>query len=135
MSSGWIDQFSVTAPAAPGNNATVKLLDTTTMFGETWSKVIPSMGLSRVVVAFLSVNQASAANGLKAYSSSNGGTNWDQIELGTNVPASVAGSTQQEDLVIDLFDDFKLEYTAGATGPTTWRVTIKVICGQRMKTS
>jgi hypothetical protein len=127
----WINEFSVTPPAAPGNNATVTLFDTTTMFGETWSKVISALNMSRVSVSFLSLDQASAANGLVPAASSNGGTNWDQTQAGITIAASVAGTVNTYDFDIDIYDDFRLRYTAGGTGPTVWRITIKVLCGQR----
>lgn len=125
------EEFSVGPPAAPGNNALVKLFDSTTMFGAEACKAISNFGMSRLEVSFLSVNQASAALGLIPYASSNGGTNWDQTATGLSIPASSAGTVSTFDYDIDIYDDFKLEYTAGATGPTTWRLTIKVICGQR----
>lgn len=128
---GAFEEFTVTAPAAPGNNATVKLFDSTTMFGGEACDAIAQFGITRVEVSFLSVNQASAANGLVPSSSSNGGSNWDQTEAGATVNASVAGTVETHDYAVDRYKDFKLEYTAGATGPTTWRVTIKAVCGQR----
>src|SRR6185312_15893499 len=106
--------------------------DSTTMLGgEAWN-AIAGVGASRLVVTFSSVNQDSAAAGLIPYSSTNGGTNWDQAEAGVQITAaSTSGTVNTHDYAIDRYKDFKLEYTAGATGPTTWRVSIKLICGQR----
>lgn len=128
----WNETITITPPAAPGNNATVKLIDTTTMFGNEAADVISLFGISRFEVSFLSVNQASAANGLKPYLSSDAGTNWDQSDAGITVAATVAGTINTYDYAVDRGKDFKLEYTAGATGPTTWRITIKAIVGQRV---
>lgn len=130
-----ISQFDIAPPAAPGNGATISLVDTTK-----WSpggidttksmKVIALMGISRIVVSFLSVDQASAASGLIAYGSSNGGTNFDQIQAGATVNAT-SSAAQVFDYEVDAYDDVKIAYTAGGTGPTVWRVTIKAIVGQR----
>ena len=130
-----ISQFEIAAPAAPGNGATITLVDTTK-----WSpggvdttksmKVIPVMGINRIIVTFLSIDQASAANGLVGYGSSNGGTNFDQIQAGATVNVTSA-AVQAFDYLVDPYDDVRILYTAGATGPTVWRVTIKAIVGQR----
>lgn len=129
---GWDnEQFTVAAPAAPTLNQLITLFDTTTMFGGEACNAIAVMGLSRVAVTFSQVDQASQALGLVPSSSTDGGVNWDQTEAGLTVPASVAGSVFSHDYVIDVFKDFRIRYQAG-TAPTTWRVSIKVICGQRM---
>lgn len=129
---GWNsdESISVNPPAAPAADATVVLINTATMFANT-KKSIALMGLSRAVVTFNSVSHVSAAAGLKAYSSSDGGTNWDQIEPGETIPVSAGSDVAAHEFPIDIYDDFKWEYTAGAVGPTTWRVTIKLVCGQR----
>ena len=127
----WNETVSFTPPAAPGNNATVKLFDSTTMLGNEPAKMLRTLGINRIEVAFLSVNQASAASGLRSYASSNDGTNWDETQAAISIPATTAGVVNTYDYPVDSYDDFKLEYTAGATGPTTWRVSIKGIVGKR----
>lgn len=128
----WNETISFTPPAAPGNNATVKLFDSTTMLGNEPAKMLAVLGINRIEVSFLSVDQASAALGLRSYASSNNGTNWDETQAAIAVGATVAGTVNTFDYPVDRFDDFKLEYTAGASGPTVWRVSIKGIVGKRV---
>ncbi len=129
---GWNETIWIKAPAAPGDAATVTLFNSTTMFGGEACAALSLFKISRVIVTFLSINQASAANGLVPSASSNDGANWDQTETGITVAASVAGSVETHDFAVDRFRDFKLLFTAGATGPTTWRVTVCAIVGQRV---
>lgn len=122
------EMTEVAPPAAPGNNATVILFDSTRFY----TNGIARANMSRVIVTFSSVNQDSAVAGLIPYSSVNGGTNWDQAEAGVQITAaSTSGTVNTHDYAVDRYKDFKLEYTAGATGPTVWRVSIKVVHGQR----
>jgi hypothetical protein len=130
---GWNsdENISVKAPAAPAIDATIVLFNTATAFADT-KKAIALMGLSRFVVVFNRLSHASAANGLVQYSSSDGGTNWRQVEAGETIAAVAAGTVDPHEFPIDIFDDWKLEYTNGGTLPTTWDVTMKLICGQRV---
>jgi len=122
------EKVSLAAPAAPAADAVAVLFDSTTMLGTNSKKTLARSGITKVGVTFYSVSHASATAGLKPYASSNGGTNWDQTETGTTVAASTMVT---EEFAVDQFDDFKLEYTAGATGPTTWRVAVYFIVGDR----
>jgi hypothetical protein len=126
------ETIEVSPPAAPGIGATITLFDTTTMFGgEAWN-VIAAMNMSRVVVTFSSLSHDSAAAGLLSQESTNGGANWDTTETGVQITAaSTVGAGNTHDYAIDRFKDFRLTYTNGGTLPTTWRVSIKVICGDR----
>jgi hypothetical protein len=127
----WDETIDIGPPAAPGNNATVTLFDSTTMFGGEPCNAINLFKINRVSVTFLSVNQASAASGLRSYASSDKGTNFDETQAALSIPATVAGVVNTYDYPVDGYDDFRLTYTAGATGPTTWRISIKAIVGQR----
>jgi hypothetical protein len=128
-----IQSFEIAAPAAPTLNQLLTLLDTTAWNNQTGGnkgamKVIPVMGISRITVAFLSVNQASQALGLVAFGSSDG-VNFDQIQAGSTVNIT-ASAAQVFDYVVDPYNEFKITYQAG-TAPTVWRVTIHAIVGQR----
>lgn len=127
----WNETVSFTPPSAPGNGATVKLFDSTTMLGNEAAKMLRTLGINRIEVAFLSVNQASAALGLRSYASSDNGANWDETQAAIALAATSSGTVATYDYPVDSYDDFKLEYTAGATGPTTWRVSVKGIVGKR----
>lgn len=127
-----IQSFDIAPPAAPTLNQLLVLLNTATWTGGPM-KVIPVMGISRIIVTFLSINQASQAAGVKAYASSDGGTNWDQV--GAGVATIITASAEQKfDYPVDGYSDFKVEYQAG-TAPTVWRVSIKAIIGQRQATT
>ena len=124
----------LTTPAAPGNNATAVLFDSTQPLGTTGEKHwLARQSIAYFEVSFLSVNQASAANGLKFYASSDGGTNWDQIEAGITIAATTSGVVDTYRRYIGCYTDFKAEYTAGATGPTTWRVAVTLTRGDRAR--
>jgi hypothetical protein len=132
MATEYVD---LSPPSTPASGATVVLFNST--FGSTTTNGtspagVARLGLTRVMVTFYSVSHDAAANGLKFYGSSNGGTSWDQIETGTSVPASVAGSTQTEDYDVAPYRDVKLEYTASANTYTTWRVGVKLVRGDRV---
>jgi len=90
-------------------------------------------------------NQASAANGLRAYQTVDGGATWEETDMKgyvsgvanqpsigaaapIQVPALSAGQEWEEEFVIDMYRGFALEHTAGATGPTAgtgWKVSIE----------
>ncbi len=127
-----IQTVEVGTPAAPGNNATVVLFNSTRMNGGTTDGKTPGWIRNNNVtwyeVAFLSVDHDSAANGLKVYSSSDGGANWDQIETGMTRLATVAGT-------VDTYRWYVGQYTAGAAGPTVWRVTQKLTIGDHARVS
>jgi len=119
------------APAAPGNAATATIFNSITAFG---ANQMRTLGLSMLEVTWHLLDQASATNGFKAYTSNNGST-WTQTDLkddsGTaTMPVTVAAlsSTQiQYRFPVSGFKDFKLEWTAGATGPTAstgWQLTV-----------
>ena len=114
-------------PSAPTAGATVTMFDSSAAFSK---KMMRTVDCTRVQVNFLSVDVASATNGLKAYGSSDGGTNWDQVDLNGTMPATVAASTSGQDNSHDFwvakYDDFKVTYTCGTTGVSTWRGTTTV---------
>lgn len=125
------ESVRVAPPAAPGNNATVTLFDSTQVFGK---KMMRTLGIGRVHLSFTGLDQASAASGLAGYQSGDGGVNWDPFAFGYSgsatgtLPATVAAATASDSSTFDIFvgvsDDVKFTFTAGATGPSTWRPVI-----------
>lgn len=116
----------IAAPAAPGNNATAVLFDSTKVFG---AKMMRSFGIGRVGLSFPVLDQASATNGLVGWQSADGGTTWKKFSFGYTgsatgtLPATVTAETATGSLTFDIYvgtcDDVKFEFTAGATGPTS----------------
>lgn len=122
--------IKVGPPSAPGNNATVTLLDTTKVFGQ---QGLRANGIHRVILAFPGLSHASATGGLLGYVSPDHGTNWyrntfapsgDPAALPLTVNAATATDFDTFDIDVTAFDDVKFTFTAGATGPTTWKPTI-----------
>lgn len=114
------------APAAPTSGQTVTLYE---------CKDVVAAGIIRVIVTFYSLNQASAALGLKSYGSANGGVNWDDNDFNSTMPATVSATAVGVDIRHD-FDiagylGFKVTYTAGVTAPTVWRVSAVGLRGIR----
>ena len=114
------------APAAPGNNATVTLVDTTAIFGKSGLRM---NGIHRVCMSFPGLDQDSAASGLKGYSSPDHGANWypctfapsgDPAALPLTVAAATVSDFTSYDVDVTTHDDVKFTFTAGATGPTVW---------------
>jgi len=129
------EYLDVTATTTPTSGQTITLYNSTFGAGSTngtYPGGISRDRIARVVVTFYSVSHAAASGGLKIYGSSNGGSNWDQIEAGTDVPASSAGTTQSEDFDVVPYRDVKIEYTASANSYTTWRVGVKLVQGDRV---
>lgn len=127
--------FQISAPPAPGNNATVVLFDSTKMPG---AGMLSAMQIQRIKLDFNGLNQPSAASGLKGYKSDNGGANWYQCAFslagsGATLPQTVAADTGTDSTSYDIFigsaRDVKIEFTASGTGPTIWPRTITLQAG------
>lgn len=129
-------QESVTfgSPAAPANNATVSLFDSTVAFG---AGVMRALNLTSLDFNFVLLDQASAANGFKIYTSDNGGTDWYQLSYPDSTPAATmpktiaavaADSNTLETFDVTPLNEVKVTFTAGATGPTSgsgWKVVVR----------
>jgi hypothetical protein len=118
------------APAAPGNNEVVNLVDTTGLFGKSGLRM---NSIHRITLSFPGLDQASAAAGLIGYTSPDHGANWykdtfapagDPSALPATVAAQTASATASFDIDVTPFDDVKITFTAGATGPTVWTPVI-----------
>lgn len=126
--------IELTPPAAPASGATITLFDSTTML---WPGALSMIGAGRLVVQFCALSHASATNGLKAYTSSNKGTNWDATSMSvsgttTSLPATVpvcTTDTAAYDIFIKNEKDFKITYENSTNTLTAWRVNIKLTCG------
>jgi hypothetical protein len=116
------------APAAPGNNETVTLFDSRVSF----KGGLRMAGITRVIVSFPGIDQASATSGLKAFK-------WDGTAyqdatfnvLPATVPADTGSDSESYSLLVMGERDVKITYTAGATGPTaaTWNPQITAVAG------
>jgi hypothetical protein len=118
--------MQIGAPAAPGNNETVTLLDTAVLFN---GAGLPLMGIRRVRLAFPGLDEDSAVSGLNGYVSPDKGTNWyiDTFEadatpggLPVQVTAQDSEGFMWYDIAVVHAKDVKFTFTAGATGPSVW---------------
>ena len=117
-------------PDAPASGATIDLFNSVTAFG---AKQMRALDIRRIIVAFLQVSHASAANGLKSYASTDGGTNWDTVDFDGTMPKAIDASSTSTDVIEDFkvsqYDDFKLTYENSANTLTAWRVGITLQVG------
>lgn len=140
-------------PAAPGNNATILLFNSHPKIVSGGTAVTrPSLQrlagigsfdtreLEALEVAWHRNDQASAANGVRAYTTDDGGVTWFETDLKSDtnaatigsgaaiqVPILAVGAEWRETFIISHLQGFAIEYTAGATGPTAvtgWRGTV-----------
>lgn len=130
----------VGVPARPGNNATVTLLDTSTLLSKMGLRMA---GIHRVLLTFPNLDQASATGGLIGYTSGDHGTNWDLCTFAPSgdpsaLPQTVAATTASDcssfDIDVSAHDDVKLTFTAGATAPSaaTWAQIVIVLEPKRV---
>ena len=126
--------IDIPAPAAPASGATITLFDSTVNFRP---GVLGMMGAGRLSVNFAQLSHVSATGGLKAYTSTNKGVNWDPTAMSVSgasatLPATVAATTSDNavyDIAIKNERDFKLTYTNSANTLTAWRVSMKITFG------
>ena len=105
--------------------------------------VVPD-AIEKVELSFFAHNQASAANGLRAYETLDGGTTWNETDMkgyvngvanqptiGSAAPIQVpvlsAGQEWTEDFTIGRYRGFAVEYVTGATPPTTWSYDVAIL--------
>lgn len=101
----------------PTGTATVVLFNSVTAFGRGAFRCSRPNRISFTV-------ENSHAGTLKAYRSTDHGTNWDQV--GDDLTVDVATATDVSgpyDYLVDTFLDWKLEFTTSAT-QTTWRAEL-----------
>lgn len=147
--------FVGNVPTAPAANATTVLFATHpctlgtggASVSSTFTKastgeavVVTPDAIEEVEVVFGLHDHASAANGLRAYYTNDGGSNWRETDMkdpndaatigaaaARQVPTLSAGQEWAEIFRIGRYRGFALTYTAGATPPTAgtgWDVSI-----------
>lgn len=127
------DSISIKPPAAPGNGATVTLFDSAAMF---YPKCLRPLNAAMLEVTFNNLDQSSAANGLVSYTSVDSPAAYVQNNMKDDngvdtMPQTISATDDPRTyrFVLSPFDDFQLKYTAGATGPSVWKLTIALHCG------
>ena len=149
--------FVSNVPAAPAGNATTVLFAThpcTLSTGgasvvSTFQKattgeavVVSPDAIEEVEIVYGLHDHASAANGLRAYYTNDGGANWHETDIKNpknaatigsaaqiQVPALSAGQEWAEIFRIGRYRGIAITHTAGATGPTAgtgWDVTVGI---------
>ena len=127
-----------THPRMPGGSGSPVTSTFATVDG---ANVVIEHGTIRDMVAVFGLHDhASAANGLRAYYTNDGGTTWhetdvkgidDAATIGSGhpiqVPALSSGQEWAEVFHVGRYRGFALEYTAGSTPPTAWDVTVSVV--------
>lgn len=145
-------------PAAPGAGATIVLFSThggspggvaatPSVFyraSGTQPVIVTADALEKLELTFHLHDKASAANGLRAYETKNGGATWIETDMKgyvmgfpnlpsigagapIQVPVLAAGQEWSEEFDIGRYRGFAVTYTAGAAGPTPvtgWDVSI-----------
>lgn len=148
--------FVSNVPAAPAAGATVVMFSThprplggPSRFhhgaGEEEVKINPD-SIVQITMMYHLHDQASAANGLRAYQTVDGGVTWEETDMKgyiggvanqpsigaaapVQVPALSSGQEWSEKFMLDGYRGFAIEETAGATGPTPgtgWKTSIAV---------
>jgi len=108
-------------PGADSND--YKLYDSTVQFTDGLS----AHHISRIIFGV----QNDQTGTLKAYWSSDRGTNWNLYSsTAVAIPASGASSGPYG-ILVDPYDDWKLVWTNGGSAQTTWRTSLELIRGDR----
>lgn len=120
--------------ATPGTDSnTYNLFSSIVTFGAPNQSNSASTTLMAHDISRLELRLANNATGtLKFYTSTDGGTNWDQ----TGGDISVAASTSTDingpyDFLLDPYTDCKLDWVNGGTAQTTWRPNVVLVRGDR----
>jgi len=141
-------------PAAPGNAATIIMLCTHPKKVGSLSAIaagavrvlqdydgrdqpITADQISAVEIVWLENDQASNANGIHLYAMKKDTATWREVDckddngvaqIGVGAPQAVPvlATPAERRILIDVarYSGFAVEYTAGATGPTSWDGTI-----------
>jgi hypothetical protein len=117
--------------ATPGANS-----NTYNMFDSTVAFASPSGGSTTMTAHDISRLELRLVNDqagtLKFYTSTDGGTNWDQtggdIAVAANAATDINGPY---DFLIDPYRDVKLDWVNGGSAQTTWRPSVVLIRGDR----
>jgi hypothetical protein len=119
------------SPTAPASGATAVLFNSVSALGA--AKMMRTYGLTMVQVFYGRLSHDSAASGLKAYYSTDGGANWYQMDykdsagsstMPKTITAPGADKNVFESFDVSMVDDFKLEHTNSANVLTAWDVVV-----------
>lgn len=128
-----MDNTVLSLPAAPGDNGVAILWDSTAdpATGTTAKRRGFGMLFSRAIVN-LTINQNSAAAGFKVQYSDDGGTTWVTFNAGGSGEQFLAATADyNRDVKLVGGKDYRITYTDGATGSTTWRGSVTLVRGDR----
>ena len=123
----------ITAATPGADSNTYSMFNSTVAFGapaasNSASTTLTAHDISRL--EFRVVNNA--AGTLRFYTSTNGGTNWDQTGGDIVVVASTATDINGPyDFLLDPYLDAKLEWVNGGSAQTTWRPSVVLVRGDR----
>lgn len=104
---------------APASGATVVLLDTTANTNGLLPVVDAGARIKRIRIVGLFSSHISATNGLTIDTTSDGGTNWDNLFQATVAATAVTNVSQG-----NLGANFRVRYVNSANTLTAWRFTI-----------
>lgn len=118
---GLTGQTLANGTAFPGNNTTVVLFSTAHA-APALQRQFLGLNFKNFVLNIFS-DQASAANGVKAYDSNNGGTDWDQTvdNSGNPIQDAVVANTYFKLQWSVTAPDLEVRYTNSATNVTVFR--------------
>lgn len=127
------ESIVIKQPTGPTANATVTLFDSYSMFGQ---GQLRQMNGSMLEITFNSLDQDSAANGLKTYTWNDATNGYvqnlmrgDDAAFTASMPVTVTATNAPITYrwPVTGFREFKVAFTAGNTAPTAttgWQVTI-----------
>jgi hypothetical protein len=124
-----LQNIKIGAPLAPGNNATVTLFDSTNLF----PGGLQAAGIGFVTIDFTNLDQASAAAGLKGYKSVDRGANWREDDFGGVLGVQIPAGDTIVKVYVGSAEHAKITFTAGATGPSAWYVTVVSSSGKLIR--
>lgn len=118
-------------PAAPGNNATATLYDSTADpgTGTTGRRVGYGARFRRILVS-VRADQSTATNGYVYQESDDGGTNWITVN-NSGTGETLTGGTDYSRDHLRTRKDFRITWTASATGPSVFRGGVTLVRGER----
>lgn len=135
-----------THPRKPGGSGAAVMSSYTRGHGTDPVNICPD-AIEHVRVTWVKHDKASAANGLRAYQTDDGGATWHETDMKNaanvasigaaapiQIPVLSAGQVWAEDFDVGRYRGFAIEETAGATGPTPvtgWKYIVAVeYCAQ-----
>lgn len=130
-------KVAVVASTPGGDSNTYVMFDSTVSFGvgidgDPRNATLRAHDISRVTFSV----KNSQAGTLRAYMSSNKGTNWDQFGNDIAVPIpSATDISGPYDFLVDTYGDVRISWINGGVAQATWRPIVTLIRGDRPKGS